>query len=539
MYYIPIFFLSLHTRFYFLIFMKTILKTCLFALAMLFSVEITRANAIEVLEAQQPEMPLLTKKENVLGKLKLNVPSALSLTSLEIQLNASLKKLDISELSFRVGKKNDLREAFELAKTSKVKKRTKISVNYSLSGEVFVWILVKTTEKPNLLNTIKVEKVTFTTSQGAFSAENFKNPAQRFGLSLRVRKQDASECYRIPGLVTTNKGTLIAVYDNRYNNCKDLQEDINIGMSRSTDGGQTWEPMKVVMDMKQWGGLSEQENGVGDPAVLVDKVTGTIWVAALWQHGSNKNEMTWWSSKQGMSPQETGQLLLVKSDDDGKSWSEPINITPQTKDPKWHLFFNGPGAGISLKDGKIVFAAQYKDENKVPHSTLIYSDDHGKSWKTGVGAKSHTTEAQVVELSDGSIMLNMRDDRNRDNKDQLYGRSVAVTKDLGASWQEHETSRKALVEPNCMASIISFDKKGKRFFFFSNPADANYRVNMTIKASDDQGASWDKLPQVKLYANGGFGYSCMSIIDEKHIGILYEGEGDLFFQKISISEFIK
>lgn len=152
---------------------------------------------------------------------------------------------------------------------------------------------------------------------------------------LRAAGQDNCDTYRIPGLVTTNNGTLIAVYDNRYNNSKDLQENIDIGMSRSTDGGQTWEPMKVIMNMGEWGGKPKSLNGIGDPCVLYDDKNATIWVAALWMSGATEKDMLWWASKPGMSPSETGQLMLTKSTDDGLSWSAPINITSQIKNPAW------------------------------------------------------------------------------------------------------------------------------------------------------------------------------------------------------------
>lgn len=507
---------------------------------LLFSCKSVQMSQSSSVEAMQPEMPILTEKQNVLAQIKFNFTKEITITNLSLRLKSELNTPDLSQISVYFGKKQDDKSKILFGETSSVGNKTVIKGNQKVSGTTFLWIMAKTVDKPNLLNKIKVNAVELYSDNGKIVVNQFKNPAQRFGISVRVKKQDNCDCYRIPGMATTNKGTLIAVYDNRYNNCKDLQEDVDVGMSRSIDGGQTWQPMKVIMDLKEWGGLSNQLNGIGDPAVLVDRTTGTIWVAALWLHGHTKDKMAWWASQPGITPQETGQLMLVRSDDDGLTWSEPISITAQTKDPKWHLFFNGPGAGITLNDGKIMFAAQYKDENQVPHSTLIYSDDKGKTWHTGIGAKSHTTEAQVVQLANGSIMLNMRDDRNRDNKDNLYGRSVATTTDLGKTWTEHPTSRLALVEPNCMASIISYkNDKGKQFLFFSNPADANKRINMTIKASDDDGLTWDKLPSVKLYANECFGYSCLSLIDNKYIGILYEGAGDLYFQKIPISELIK
>src|SRR5699024_11375756 len=98
-------------------------------------------------------------------------------------------------------------------------------------------------------------------------------------IALRQPGDDEVASYRIPGLVTTNEGTLIAAYDIRYEDAGDLQGNIDVGISRSTDGGRSWEPMQVIMDMDEWGGLSEDQNGVGDPSILVDDQTGTIWVA--------------------------------------------------------------------------------------------------------------------------------------------------------------------------------------------------------------------------------------------------------------------
>ncbi len=379
--------------------------------------------------------------------------------------------------------------------------------------------------------------------------ENF---AYRPGVVLRAAGQDNCDTYRIPGIITTGKGTLIAVYDNRYNNSKDLQEDVDIGMSRSIDGGQTWEPMRVIMDMGEWGGRSERLNGIGDPAVLYDHTTGTIWVAALWMSGSSPDQMLWWASKPGMSPEETGQFILSKSTDDGLTWSEPVNITEQIKDPTWQLLLQGPGAGITLNDGTLVFPAQFKADigekaldggQYICHSTIIYSKDGGKTWLIGTGAKPNTTEAQVVQLTDGSLMLNMRDDLNRRVKDETNGRAVSVTKDLGQTWTSHPTSNSTLQEPNCMASIIGADLtvsgSKQRVLFFSNPNNKNSRTNMTIKTSLDEGETWPAELHVELYAPAGFGYSCLTMVDENNVGIVYEGVKELYFQKVPVSDLLK
>ncbi len=356
-------------------------------------------------------------------------------------------------------------------------------------------------------------------------------PAYRLATALRSFGFDGVHSYRIPGLITTPKGTVMAVYDIRRNSSVDLQGDIDVGLSRSTDGGRTWEPMKVIMDMGEWGGLPEDQNGIGDPAILVDHETGHIWVAALWLHGK-PGKMAWNSSEQGMKPEETGQFMLVKSEDDGLTWSEPINITQQMKDPKWHLFFNGPGKGITMQDGTLVFPAQYKDENQMPHSTIIYSKDKGKTWSVGSGARPNTTEAQVVELADGTLMLNMRDNRGG-------SRAVAVTNDFGKTWTEHSTSRRDLIEPVCMASIID-NPHIDQMLLFSNPAHEKRRVNMTIKASKDDGNTWPEGMQLLLDEGQGWGYSCLTMINEKEVGILYESSvANITFQIVDLEDVLK
>ncbi|TAJ13605.1 exo-alpha-sialidase [Marinilabiliaceae bacterium JC017] len=433
---------------------------------------------------------------------------------------------------------------------------TRVTIKGTLpltAGENHFSLLIAVNKTIDISQEITIEGFEYQLADGTSASNHFSvHPLiWRIGKVVRAAGQDQCDTYRIPGLVTTTKGTLIAVYDNRYNNSKDLQEDINIGMSRSTDGGQTWEPMKVIMDMGEWGGLPQQLNGVGDPCVLYDYHNHTIWVVALWIHGLDKTQMAWWGSKPGLKPGETGQLLLVNSTDDGLTWSGPINITKQIKDPAWQLLLQGPGKGICMKNGTLVFPAQYKKDigkksldggQYTCHSTIIYSQDAGKNWNIGSGAKTNTTEAQVAELSDGSLMLNMRDDRNRKDKGENNGRAVAVTSDLGKTWRIHPSSNSALPEPNCMASLISTSVKvngtKQNVLFFSNPNNKHQRTNMTIKASLDQGLTWPAKFHAEINQAGGFGYSCLTMVDEETIGILYEGVKDLYFQQIPVEEII-
>ncbi len=353
--------------------------------------------------------------------------------------------------------------------------------------------------------------------------------SQRIGIALRKAGDDNVNTYRIPGMVTTRSGALIAVYDIRYRNSADLQGDIDVGMSRSTDGGLHWQPMQSIMSMGTYGGLPKEQNGIGDPSILVDANTGDIWVAALWLHGF-PGQRAWNASRPGLAPEKTGQLMLVKSSDDGKTWSTPVNITAQVKDPSWQLCFQGPGTGITMQDGTLVFPAQFKDSTKLPHSTIIYSKDHGKSWHIGTAAYPNTTEAQVVETEPGTLMLNMRDNRGG-------FRTVFTTRDMGKSWTAHPTSGKSLVEPVCNASIIKHVYKGKTILFFVNPDNNKQRNRMTIKASLDMGLTWPADKQLLIDALTGNGYPTLTSIDENHLGLLYEGsQANLVFEKINIAE---
>lgn len=499
-----------------------------------------------IITAKQPILPILAKKEhNEVLKILMEMPDSLpteTVTSLEFSLDGTTNINDIAKATLLFSENDDFGNAVPFGNTSEITPIFSIAGNQVLSsGENHFWLSATLQGTPELTHKVEVRLVSVNLSDGIeVKAETDPTSMpQRLGLALKQSGDDDVDTYRIPGLATTGKGTLIAVYDNRYNDPVDLQENIDVGMSRSTDGGQTWAPTKVIMDMEKYNGLPEDLNGIGDPAVLVDHNSNTIWVAALWLHGY-PGERAWNASQPGISPERTGQLMLVNSKDDGLTWSEPINITPQTKKPEWQLFFNGPGAGITMKDGTLVFAAQFKDKDRMPHSTIIYSKDSGKSWHVGTGAKQETTEAQVVELSDGSLMLNMRDDRNRANRnDSLNGRSVAITKDLGKTWTEHPTSRKALIEPNCMASLITYDHPQMgNILFFSNPDSKTKRNHITIKTSFDEGMTWPEANQIELYQDNTYGYSCLTMVDDDNLGILYEGNKELFFQKIPLAELL-
>ena len=349
------------------------------------------------------------------------------------------------------------------------------------------------------------------------------------GTAVRRAGDDGVHTYRIPGIVETDKGTLLAVYDIRYLNTRDLPGHVDVGLNRSTDGGRSWSPMRVIMDM----GAPHENNGVGDPTILFDPATKRIIVAALWSKGNRSIA----GSKPGLSPDTTGQFVLAHSDNDGLTWSAPYSITPQVKEPRWHLFFQGPGNGIAMQDGRLVFPAQYWDENRMPYSTIIWSEDHGASWKGRVlGPKSNTTESQVVETRPGTLMLNMRDNRGK-------FRSVSTTTDMGVTWNTHPTSYSALPDPVCMGSLIKAKVRVKGelrdVLFFSNPNTSAGRHHITIQASLDLGETWQPANKLLVDERECFGYSSLVTVGTDRIGILYEGIRDLYFVTYPVDSIIK
>lgn len=362
-----------------------------------------------------------------------------------------------------------------------------------------------------------------------------KDITHRMAVGVRHAGNDGSASFRIPGLVTTNKGTLLGVYDVRYNSSVDLQEYVDVGLSRSTDGGKSWEKMRLPLSFGEYGGLPKAQNGVGDPSILVDTQTNTVWVVAAWAHGMG-NQRAWWSSHPGMDINHTAQLVLAKSTDDGKTWSKPINITEQVKDPSWYFLLQGPGRGITMSDGTLVFPTQFIDSTRVPNAGIMYSKDRGKTWKMHNMARTNTTEAQVAEIEPGVLMLNMRDNRGG-------SRAIAITKDLGKTWTEHPSSRKALQEPVCMASLIHVDAKdnvlNKDLLLFSNPDTTKGRNHITIKASLDKGLTWLPEHQIMLDEAEGWGYSCLTMIDKETIGILYESSvAHMTFQAVKLTDLL-
>ena len=353
-------------------------------------------------------------------------------------------------------------------------------------------------------------------------------PAQQISdRRLKDGRLRASKNFRIPGIAVTPKGTLVAVFDIRYKHAGDLPADITVGVSTSVDGGNTWSPIRTAMDYE---GTPGKRQGIGDPAILVDPSNGRIWVMAMRTPDSGHPI---WSSSAGTTGHETcGQLYVAYSDDEGATWSKPRNLTAELKHPghpeaaKWGLLFNGPGAGIVLKDGTLVFPGQaWGDKGKAPrHGTLIYSKDHGATWQVSNGDPFGGSESTVVQLADGSILLNTREGGGPAT------RITARTTDLGQTWEKVPTT--PLRQPGnlCQAAMLRVGDT----LVFSNP-NSGKRDTMTLRVSRDDGKTWSK--GLVYDPRPCAGYSSLCDLGDGSVGVLYEGQSDyLYFLRVPVKD---
>lgn len=540
---------------------KSVLSLIFLCFCVLFS-----ANANDTVRIRETRIPvLIERKDNVLFYFRVDASAGQQLNDVRLNIHGNMELSDIQAVKVYYGgtrrlkpNEKNILAPVEYISSHKVGKTLEANPSYSVlksvvnepgsdvvlnvgqelvEGANFFWISLQMKSDASLLDKVKVkiEEITVDSRRAELVYLSAQDVEHRMGVGVRHAGDDGSEAFRIPGLVTTNNGVLLGVYDVRYNNSADLQEHIDIGLSRSLDGGRTWESMQLPLSFGETGGLPSAQNGVGDPSILVDTRTNAVWIVAAWTHGLG-GQRAFTSSGQGMDMNHTAQLVMVKSEDEGKTWSEYYNITEQVKKPEWYFLFQGPGRGITMDDGTLVFPIQYIDENQIPNAGIMYSKDRGKNWNIHQYARTNTTESQVVEVEPGVLMLNMRDNRGG-------SRAVSTTADLGRTWTEHSSSRSALQEPVCMASLIGVKAEdnvlGKDILLFSNPNTTKGRHHITIKASLDGGVSWLPEHQVLLDEENGWGYSCLSMIDRETVGILYESSvAHITFQAIPLKDII-
>lgn len=320
--------------------------------------------------------------------------------------------------------------------------------------------------------------------------------------TLFQRGQNGVHTYRIPALATTTHGTLIACCDARLPSSADLPNDIHTVIRRSTDGGRTWSNIQPIH-------VPPGGEGTADPSLLVDRETGRIWCAITWA-----KDVGWYNSKPGYG-EDSFHTLLIYSDDDGLSWSDPRDITKAAKDNKWISTWFSPGVGVQTQSGRLILPYSAAHTRGEVYSYAVVSDDHGKSWHRVGPMGSKTNECMIIQLADGTLRCNMRSTAG------LNQRAISRSSDDGESWSE-QVHDPALVEPVCQASTLvvpaSATPDGREWLLFCNPASKK-RENLTIKVSFDGGKTW---PNARLLQAGPTAYSCMTLLPEGDIGVLYE-----------------
>ncbi|AKJ09590.1 laminin G [Streptomyces incarnatus] len=324
-------------------------------------------------------------------------------------------------------------------------------------------------------------------------------------------------CFRIPAIVRTVDGTLLAFAEGRVLNCGDAA-DIDIVLKRSADGGRTWGPLQVVNE-----GAGDTH---GNPAPVVDRETGRVWLAETYNTGRTD------SASCSIPCDRTPHLQY--SDDDGRTWSVPRDLSPEILPADWNSWYaTGPVHGIQLTRGRyagrLVFGVNTEtwDGGRVTanHAALIVSDDHGGHWRIGATDtwpiaddgtfRQKPSELTLAERGDGSILVSAREQDGTD----LGHRTQAVSRDGGDGFTAPFHDLPDLYAPQVQGALL---RLGDRMLL-ACPGDPDRRRTMMIRSSYDGGRTWDSVDRGTVVTTDWSGYSDLVRADADTVGLVYEG----------------
>ena len=336
--------------------------------------------------------------------------------------------------------------------------------------------------------------------------------------------------FRIPALLPTISGVLLAFCEGRRMGRGDSGA-IDLVLKRSTDSGKTWSGLQVV-----W---RDGPNTCGNPCPVADIRTGRILLPMTWNPGEDHGRELHLGTGNG-----TRRVFLAYSDDDGKTWSSAREITAQTKRQDWWWYATGPGVAIQIRNGehsgRIVVPANHTSERDGYAAHSILSDDGGENWSMSSVIAPACNESQVVELTDGRLMMNSRS-QSFTNEERTGYRAIAFSSDGGETWTVPEPDAH-LGDPQVQASLIrhSWPGDGTRGrLLFSNPAppvsrERGKRVRMTVRSSLDDGQTW---PVQRLIHEGPAAYSCLARLHDGSVGLLYEAGVEGPYEAIQLARF--
>lgn len=328
--------------------------------------------------------------------------------------------------------------------------------------------------------------------------------------------KDGCHTYRIPAVVCTKEGTLLAFAEGRKDSRSD-SGNIDVVLRRSTDNGKTWDPMQVVAD--------NGEGVVGNPCPVVDAESGDIVLVTVHQTPGATQR-----SVRSGEPDHKRIYFVQRSSDDGKTWSEPkpIRVTDRLQ-PCW--LAGGPGHAIQLQrgdhKGRILVVGNHSTgkgfETNVLH--VIYSDNGGQTWTLGAIRPASETvwpsEAMAAELSDGTIYFTIRDQNG--NKSSPSTRAFGRSRDGGESFDGPLQLASQMTAPVCQGCILEFSATDrgddKDCLVVSYPNDAKERKNLCVRCSTDCGKTWSECRTI--YADSS-AYSDLVRTTDGCLGVLYE-----------------
>ncbi|MBC7271065.1 MAG: exo-alpha-sialidase [Streptomyces sp.] len=339
--------------------------------------------------------------------------------------------------------------------------------------------------------------------------------------------------YRIPAVVATASGVLLAFCEGRAESARDWGR-IDVVMKRSADGGRTWGPLRVV--------ASNGADLAGNPApVALDD--GRVLLVHVRSAAAASEELI----VHGKVSQADGRRVWVShSDDEGLTWSGPREITEQVKRPDWRWYATTPGHGIQLRTGRIVVPGNHTlppegtdtgAEPRYNSGHCLLSDDGGESWYLGyldqdTDGYINCNETTAAELPDGRVYFNTRSDSRSPGN-----RADAHSADGGRTLVRPFRPQAGLTGPVCQGSVLHLGDPD--VLLYSGPADPAFRALMTVRASTDGGTTWrsahpvDGLPAA---------YSDLVRADDDTVGLLYE-TGDfgayerIVFRRLPVTRF--